>query len=199
MHSAPGGFFSFEGLVPAVDPAAFVHSSATLIGDVLVGARCYVGPGAVLRGDLSRIVMAPGSNLQDNCIIHSFPAVDVLIEEDGHVGHGAVLHGCTVKRNALVGINAIVMDRAVIGEAAMVGAGSFVKPGFAAPPRTLVAGVPARVIRRLSDADVAGKEWGTRLYHELAARSLATLRRCEPLAAPEADRPRLPPPFAGAP
>ncbi len=192
---ASGGCYSFEGLVPAVDPAAYVHPSATLIGDVIVGARCYVGPGAVLRGDLSRIVMAPGSNLQDNCIIHSFPAVDVLIEEDGHIGHGAVLHGCTIKRNALVGINAIVMDAAVIGDSAMVGAASFVRPGFMAPPRTLVAGVPARVIRKLTDRDVAEKQWGTRIYHDLAARSLATLRPCGPLAAVEAERPCLPQPY----
>ena len=195
---ASGGCYSFEGLVPAVDPAAYVHPSATLIGDVIIGARCYVGPGAVLRGDLSRIVMAPGSNLQDNCIIHSFPAVDVLIEEDGHVGHGAVLHGCTIKRNALVGINAIVMDAAVIGDSAMVGAASFVRPGFMAPPRTLIAGVPARVIRALTDDDVARKEEGTRIYHDLAVRSLKTLARCAPLAAAEAERKRVPPPFAGS-
>jgi len=115
MDSARASIFGFEGLIPVIDPAAFVHPSATLIGDVIISARCFVGPGAVLRGDLGRLIMHAGSNVQDTCVLHSYPGYDVVIEEDGHVGHGAVLHGCRIGRNAMVGINAVVLDQAEIG------------------------------------------------------------------------------------
>jgi phenylacetic acid degradation protein len=182
--------YSIDGLTPAVDPAAFVHPQATVIGDVIVGAGCYVGPGASLRGDFGRIVIRAGSNVQDCCVLHSFPARDTLLEEESHVGHGAVLHGCTVRRGALIGIGAIVMDDAVVGEAAFVGAASFVRAGFHVPPRTLVTGVPARVVRELTPEELAWKVSGTLEYQQLAARCLATLKECQPLTKPEADRPR---------
>lgn len=184
MDLTNGNVFSFEGLVPVVDPGAFLHPSATLIGNVIIGARCYVGAGAVLRGDIGRIVMKPGSNLQDNCVVHSFPDCDVVIEEDGHIGHGAVLHGCTVKRNALVGMNAVVMDGAVIGEDAIVAAAAMVPAGFELPQRTLAAGIPAVVQRALSEKEMLRKATGTRLYQELAARSLRSMVPCVPRTAP---------------
>jgi len=181
--------YTFEGFVPVVDPTAFVHPTATLIGDVIVGAGCYVGPGASLRGDFGRIVLKPGSNVQDNCVMHSFPGQDAVVEEDGHVGHGAILHGCVVGRAALIGMNAVVMDGAQIGEGSFVGAMSFVRAGMVVPPRTLVTGVPARIVRELQDKEMAWKANGTREYQELAQRSRATLKPCEPLAEPEPDRP----------
>ena len=184
MIQTGSNIFSFEGLVPVVDPESFVHPTATLIGNVVIGARCYVGAGAVLRGDIGRIVMKPGSNLQDNCVAHSYPEGEVVIDEDGHVGHGAVLHGCTIKRNALVGMNAVVMDGAVIGEDAFVGAGAMVSAGFELPPRTLAAGIPAAVQRALSEEEVLRKARGTRLYQELAARSLRAMVPCVPQTAP---------------
>ncbi len=171
---------------------AFVHETAVLVGDVIVGPGCFIGPGASLRGDLGRLIIGPGANIQDNCIVHSFPDIEVLVEEDGHVGHGAVLHGCTVKRNAMVGIAAVVMDRAVIGEESLVAAMAFVKSGTQVPPRTLVAGIPAKVIRDLRDDEVAWKSDGTRIYQELARRYLATEKRTAPLPAPEPDRKPLP-------
>jgi phenylacetic acid degradation protein len=183
--------YSIDGLVPVVDPAAFVHPQASLIGDVIVAAGCYVGPGASLRGDFGRIVVGKGSNVQDNCILHAFPAKDTLLEEDAHIGHGAVLHGCLVRRGALIGIGAIVMDDAVVEEEAIVGAASFVPAGFTVPRRSLVTGVPARVVRELTAAEIAWKADGTREYQELTRRSLATLRECRPLTAPEPDRRRL--------
>jgi phenylacetic acid degradation protein len=183
--------YSIDGLVPVVDPAAFVHPQATLIGDVIVAAGCYVGPGASLRGDFGRIVVGAGSNVQDNCILHAFPAKDTLLEEDAHIGHGAVLHGCTVRRGALIGIGAIVMDDAVVEEEAIVGAASFVPAGFLVPRRSLVMGVPARVVRELKPEEIAWKALGTREYQELTRRSLATLRECQPLTAPQPGRPRL--------
>jgi phenylacetic acid degradation protein len=175
--------YSLEGVIPVVDPTAFVHPQAVLIGDVVIGPRCYVGPGASLRGDMGRIVMGPGSNVQDNCVLHTFPSKEVLLEEDAHIGHGAVLHGCTVKRGALVGINAVLMDDVVVGEEALVGAASFVRAGFIVPRRTLVTGAPAREVRKLTEEEIAWKAVGTREYHELAVRCLASLQECQPLTA----------------
>jgi phenylacetic acid degradation protein len=180
--------YSLEGVIPVVDPSAFVHPQAVLIGDVVIGPRCYVGPGASLRGDMGRIVMGAGSNVQDNCVLHTFPLKEVVLEEDAHIGHGAVLHGCTVKRGALVGINAVLMDDVVVGEEALVGAASFVRAGFIVPRRTLVTGTPARAVRELTDEEVAWKAQGTREYHELAVRCLASLKECHPLAAVPAGR-----------
>ena len=180
--------YSLEGVIPVVDPSAFVHPQAVLIGDVVIGPRCYVGPGASLRGDMGRIVMGPGSNVQDNCVLHTFPTKEVHLEEDAHIGHGAVLHGCTVKRGALVGINAVLMDDVVVGEEALVGAASFVRAGFIVPPRTLVTGAPARAVRELTEEEVAWKARGTQEYHELAVRCLASLKECQPLTAIPAGR-----------
>lgn len=185
--------YEFEGLRPVVDPTAFVHPTATLIGDVIVGPKCLVGPGASLRGDLGRIIMHEGSNVQDNCTLHCFPGKQTLIEPDGHVGHGAVLHSCTIGRNALVGMNCVIMDDAVVGEESFVAAMSFVKAQMRIPPRTLVAGVPAKVIRQLTAEEIAWKTEGTAVYQELARRSLATMRETDPLPEPEENRPALPP------
>lgn len=184
MDLTSGNIYSFEGHVPVVDPESFLHPTAVLIGNVVIGPRCYVGAGAVLRGDIGCIVMKPGSNLQDNCVAHSYSGREVVIEEDGHIGHGAVLHGCTVKRNALVGMNAVVMDDAVIGEDAIVAAAAMVPSGFELPPRMLAAGVPAAVQRALSEDEMLRKARGTRLYQELAARSLRSMAPCAPRTAP---------------
>jgi phenylacetic acid degradation protein len=183
--------YSLEGLVPVVDPSAFVHPQAVLIGDVLIGARCYVGPGASLRGDFGRIVVGAGANVQDCCVLHSFPSKDTVLEEDAHVGHAAVLHGCTVRRDALIGIGAILMDDVVVEEEAFVGAASFVRAGFVVPRRTLVTGIPARIVRELRAEELAWKREGTREYQELAARCRGSLRECQPLPAAEPGRPRF--------
>jgi phenylacetic acid degradation protein len=184
--------YAFEDVVPVVDPTSFVHPTAVLIGDVIVGPACYVGPAAVLRGDFGRLVMERGSNLQDGCVVHGFPNSDTVIEEDGHIGHGAVLHGCRIGRNALVGMNAVVMDGAVIGEDAFVAAMAFVKAGFTVPPRTLIAGMPGRIVRELKEAEIAWKREGTSQYQMLARRSLASLRETEALTSVEGDRRRVP-------
>ena len=183
--------YAIDGITPVVDPSAFVHPSAVLIGDVIVGAGCYIGPCASLRGDFGRIEVRAGANLQDTCVMHGFPGTDTVVEEDGHIGHGAVLHGCIVQRNGLVGMNAVVNDNAVVGESAIVAAMAFVKAGFVVPPRTLVAGVPAKVIRALTDTELKWKIEGTQSYGELARRSLRTMRATAPLPAVEADRRRL--------
>jgi phenylacetic acid degradation protein len=184
--------YEYEGLRPVVDPTAFVHPTAVLIGDVVVGPGCLIAPGASLRGDIGRIVLHAGANIQDNCTVHCFPGKDVVIESGGHVGHGAILHGCTVKRSALIGMNAVVMDDAVIGEEAFVAAMAFVKAGTQVPPRTLVAGVPARPLRELSDDEIMWKTEGTRIYQQLAQRYRATAREVQPLREIETNRPTLP-------
>jgi len=183
--------YAINGLTPVVDPTAYVHPSAVLIGDVIVGPGVYIGPLASLRGDFGRIVIESGGNVQDTCVLHGTAQTDTIVEEDGHIGHGAVLHGCRIGRNAMVGMNAVVMDRAVIGESSIVGAAAFVKTGMQVPARSMVLGAPARVVRELNDDEIARKTHGTRQYHKLARRSMQTLQAVAPLAHPEADRPRL--------
>jgi phenylacetic acid degradation protein len=183
--------YSIEDLVPVVDPSAFVHPTAVLIGDVIIGPDCYVGPHAVLRGDFGRIILEQGSNLQDTCVMHSFPGKDCVIERDGHVGHGAVLHGCRVGENALVGMNAVVMDDAVIGKESLVAAMAFVKAGFDIPARSMVVGNPAQIKRELSDKEVQWKSRGTAEYQELTRRCLTSLAEVEPLSEVQDDRPRF--------
>ena len=183
--------YEFEGIVPVVNPQAYVHPTAVLIGDVIIGPGCYVGANAVLRGDFGRLLLEAGSNLQDTCVMHSFPSCDTVIEQDGHVGHGAVLHGCRIGRNAMVGMNAVVMDNAVIGENSIVAALAFVKADMQIPPGSLVAGVPGKVIRSLTNQEIAWKTKGTVVYQDLALRSRKSLREAVALTAVEPDRRRL--------
>ena len=183
--------YAIDGIVPVVDPSAYVHPSAVLIGDVIVGPECYVGPCASLRGDFGRLILERGANLQDTCVMHGFPGTDTVVEENGHIGHGAVLHGCRIRRNALVGMNAVIMDKAIIGESSIVAASAFVKAGAEIPPRVLVAGMPAKVIRELSDEEIRWKGEGTATYQDLTRRSLATMVETAPLSAVEADRKRI--------
>lgn len=180
--------YEIDGVRPVVHPSAYVHPSAVLIGDVIVGPRCYIGPCASLRGDFGRLVLEEGANLQDTCVMHGFPGEDTVVEVDGHIGHGAVLHGCRIKRNAMVGMNAVVMDKAVVGEESIVAAMSFVKAGMVIPPRSMAMGTPAKVIRALTDEDVKWKSFGTRQYQELAVRSLQTMRAVDALTEVEPDR-----------
>lgn len=182
--------YSFEGIVPVIHPAAYVHPSAVLIGDVIVGADCYVGANATLRGDFGRIELHDRANLQDNCVVHSLPDFDCVMEERSHIGHGAVIHGCRIGHDALIGMNAVVLDKAVVGAYTIVGAMSLVKIRGELPPRVLATGVPARVVRELTQADIDGKATGTDMYIELARRSKAACIPSEPLTAVEAERAR---------
>lgn len=183
--------YEIDGIRPVVDPTAFVHPTAVLIGDVIIGAGCYIGPVCSLRGDFGRLIVEAGGNVQDTCVMHGFPGTDTVVGQDGHVGHGAVLHGCRIGRNALIGMNAVVMDNAVIGEAAILAASAFVKAGMEIPPRVLAAGVPAKVVRDLSEQEIKWKIEGTQSYQQLAVRSLTTMREVVPLDRIEADRRRL--------
>lgn len=183
--------YSIDGITPVVDPSAYVHPSAVLIGDVIVGPDCYVGPAACLRGDFGRLVLKRGANLQDTCVMHGFPDGETVVEENGHIGHGAILHGCRVGYNAMVGMNAVVMDNVVIGKEAIVAASAFVKAGTVIPERVLVAGVPGKIVRDLSQQEVDWKSEGTALYQDLTRRSLSTMQAVAPLAVVEPDRKRI--------
>jgi phenylacetic acid degradation protein len=183
--------YSIDGLTPVIAESAYVHPSAVLIGDVIVGSDCYIGPHASLRGDMGRIIMEEGSNLQDGCCMHSFPGLDAIVETNGHIGHGAVLHGCRVGRNAMVGMNSVVMDGAVIGESSIVAAMAFVKANQIIPPYSLVMGTPAKVIRELSEQERSWKVEGTLVYQQLTKRCLQTMRQSNPLRQIEPDRKRI--------
>jgi len=182
--------YAFEGLVPVLDPSSFLHPTAVLIGDVLIGPNCYIGPGASLRGDFGRIVMEGHSSVQDNCTLHTSSENDCVVGFGSTVGHGAVLHGCTLGRDVLIGMNSVVLDDAVIGDESLVAALSLVKSGLRAPRRSLVAGNPAKVVREIDVDRVAWRMSDDGEYVRLARRSLAALVECEPLDAPEADRAR---------
>ena len=183
--------YSINGVTPVVHPTAYVHPSAVLIGDVFVGPRCYIGPQAVMRGDFGRLILEEGANLQDTCVMHGFPGKDTVVEANGHIGHGAVLHGCHVGRNAMVGMNAVVMDEAMVGADSIVGAGAFVKARMEIAPRSLVAGSPAKVLRELRDDEIAWKTLGTQLYQDLSIRSLETMALTDALTEGDIDRPRM--------
>lgn len=183
--------YAIDGVVPVVDPTAFVHETAVLIGDVIIGPGCYIGPHASLRGDFGRIIVGEGSNVQDSAVIHAFPGEDCVLEPASHVGHAAVLHGCRIGSYALIGIGATILDGASIGADCLVGAGALVTAGTVVPERSLVLGSPAKVVRELDDETVAWKRNGTHVYQQLAVRSRETLVPVTPLAAVEENRPRV--------
>ena len=185
--------YSFEGMIPVVHPTAFVHPTAVLIGDVRIGPGCYIGPGASLRADFSSVIIGAGCNIQDYCMLHGTPGFHTVIEDDGHIGHGSVVHGCTIRRNGLVGMNSAIYDGAELGENSVMAAMAFVPAGMIIPPGVLVAGIPAKVVRELSDNEIARKTRGTQAYQQLAAKCLESLKPCQPLSAPEPGRETMDP------
>ena len=182
--------YSFDGVIPVIDPSAFVHPSAVVIGDVIIGPGVYVAPCACLRGDLGRIVVGEGANIQDTVVVHGFPRTDTTIEAEGHIGHGAIIHACTLRRNVLVGMNAVVMDYAVVGESAIIAASAFVPASAEIPAASLAVGVPARVVRPLTEQELSWKREATATYQRLCIESRHSMVPCTPLSAPEPDRRR---------
>ena len=160
-------FYQFSDFIPVVHPSAFVHPVAVVTGNVVIGKDVYIGPGAMLRGDWGGIIIEDGCNVQENCVVHMFPGVTVLLKKGAHIGHGAIIHGATIGQNCLVGMNAVVMDHAEIGDESIIGALSFVKAGEKIPPRSVVAGNPARIIKAVTDEMLAWKTEGTELYQKL--------------------------------
>ncbi len=181
--------YEFKGLKPVIDPSAFVHPQATVTGNVFIGKDVYIGPAAAIRGDWGKIVIEDGCNVQENCTIHMFPGTTVYLKKGAHIGHGAIIHGAEVGENSLVGMNAVLMDNAVIGKECIIGALTFVKGEMEIPPRSLVAGNPAKIIKEVSDEMIAWKTEGTRLYQELPTDCMESLKPCEPLTEAEPNRP----------
>ena len=173
--------YEIDGVKPVIHPSSYVHPTAVIIGAVQIGKNCYIGPNASIRGDYGKIILEDGVNFQDMCVAHGFPNGVTLIKENGHISHGAVIHGCTIGKNTMIGIGSVIMDNAQIGDECMVAALSYVKPNFIAPNRSIVAGIPAEVKRPVTDKEITWKTQGTALYQQLAQRSLASLKPCIPL------------------
>lgn len=182
--------YAFEGLVPVVDPTSFLHPTAVLIGDVVIGPGCYIGPGASLRGDFGRVVVEGNASVQDNCTLHTSSESDCIVGFGCTVAHGVVLHGCKLGRNVLVGMNSVVLDDGEIGDDSLVAALSLVKSDMRAPARSLIAGNPAKVVREIPADKVFWRMNEDGEYVRLARRSLAALHECEPLSAVEPGRGR---------
>lgn len=181
--------YQFKGFIPVIHESSFVHPQAAVTGNVIIGKKCYIGPGAALRGDWGSIVIEDGCNVQENCTIHMFPGVTVLLKEGSHIGHGAVIHGATIGKNCLVGMNSVVMDNVMLGDECIVGALSFVKEGEVFERRSLIVGNPAKKIKEVSDEMIRWKTKGTQLYQSLPKEMEEEWQVCEPLRELPANRP----------
>ena len=182
-------FYKFKDWTPVAHPTSYIAPEAIVIGNVIIGEDVYIGPGAVLRGDWGKILIDKGCNVQENCVVHMFPGTTVHLHNNAHVGHGAVIHGATLKENCLIGMNSVVMDDAVIGANTIIGALSFVVAKTNIPDNTLAVGNPAKVVRELKKEQIEWKTSGTQYYQKLPNDNKEYLKQCDPLAAIEIDRP----------
>jgi len=184
--------YSFNNFIPVVHRSSFIHPQASVTGNVIIGRNVYIGPGAAIRADWGKIIIEDGCNVQENCTIHMFPGVTVVLKEAAHIGHGAIIHGAVIGRNCLVGMNSVIMDNVVLGDECIVGALSFIKADEKYEPRSLIAGNPAKKIKAVSNEMMAWKTAGTALYQALPKEMFAHWKSCEPLAEIEPDRPEQP-------
>jgi len=182
--------YSFKGFIPVVHESSFVHPQAAVTGNVIIGKNVYIGPGAAIRGDWGAIIIEDGCNVQENCTLHMFPGTTVLLKENAHIGHGAVIHGATIGRNCLVGMNSVIMDNVVLEDECIVGAMSFIKADEHFISRSLIAGNPAKIIKTVSNEMIAWKTKGTALYQQLPKEMQEYWEPCEPLRSVPADRPK---------
>jgi phenylacetic acid degradation protein len=182
--------YSFKGFIPVIHESSFIHPQAAVTGNVLIGKNCYIGPGAAIRGDWGKIIIEDGCNVQENCTIHMFPGITVLLKENAHIGHGAIIHGATIGKNCLVGMNSVIMDNVELGDESIVGALTFIKEGEKIPFRSLIAGNPGKIIKQVSNEMIAWKTKGTELYQTLPKEMFAHSKQVEPLKEIPADRPQ---------
>jgi len=180
--------YQFKNMIPVVDPSSFVHPLATVTGNVIIGKDVYVGPGAALRGDWGQIIIEDGCNIQENCTVHMFPGVTVLLKAGAHIGHGAIIHGAVIGKNCLVGMNAVIMDNVQLGDECIVGALSFIKADSIFENRSLIVGNPAKKIKEVSDEMITWKTEGTKLYQQLPSDMHESWKSCEPLIEIPQDR-----------
>lgn len=173
--------YEFNGYKPIINETSFVHPQACVTGNVIIGKDCYIGPGAAIRGDWGQIVIEDGCNVQENCTIHMFPGVTVLLKAGAHIGHGAIIHGATIGKNCLVGMNAVIMDNVQLGDECIVGALSFIKADEIIPARSMVVGNPSKIIKQVTDEMMEWKTKGTELYQQLPKQMMQNFKTCEPL------------------
>ncbi len=173
--------YSFKGIIPVIHKSAFIHPQATIIGNVIIGKDVYVGPSAVIRGDWGGIIIEDGCNIQETCVIHVFPGKSITIKKNAHIGHGAVIHGANIGENVLVGMNAVVMDKAEVGDHSIIGALTFIPSEMNIPPRSVVIGNPAKIVKEVSDKMLEWKTAGTTLYQTLPDELRTTMKPVKPL------------------
>jgi len=173
--------YEFSNYTPVIHESSFIHPLAAVTGNVVIGKNCYIGPGAALRGDWGQIILEDGCNVQENCTIHMFPGITVLLKQGAHIGHGAIVHGATIGKNCLIGMNAVIMDNVELGDESIVGALTFIKQDEKIPSRSLVAGNPGKIIKQVTDEMIAWKTEGTKLYQALPKEMFESWRECEPL------------------
>lgn len=181
--------YAFKDFIPVIHESSFIHPQASVTGNVIIGRNVYVGPGAAIRGDWGGIVIEDGCNVQENCTIHMFPGVTVVLKENSHIGHGAVIHGATIGRNCLIGMNCVVMDNVQLGDECIVGALSFIKAYEVFEKRSLIVGNPAKKIKEVSDEMIQWKTEGTKLYQALPNEMYQHWHEVEPLREIPANRP----------
>lgn len=180
--------YEFNGYKPVIDPSSFVHKEATIIGNVIIGKKVYIGPGASIRGDWGKITIKDGCNVQDNCTIHIFPGKDVILQENAHIGHGAIIHGANIGKNTLVGMNSVIMDDCNIGDECIIGALCFIKGEMKISNRKIVVGNPAIIKGEVSDEMISWKTKGTELYQDLPNECYTLMKGCKPLKEIEKNR-----------
>jgi len=180
--------YAYQGIVPVVDPTSYVHPLASLIGDVIVGPGCFIAPGASLRGDFGRIVVEGDSSIQDNVSVHANQLRDTVIRRGATIAHGCIIHGCEIGENALIGMNAVILDNAVIGPENLVAALCLVKSDMETPPRSLVVGNPAKVVKTFEPHQVTWRNNGEGEYQKLTRAAQTDLVEAAPLPEADADR-----------
>jgi phenylacetic acid degradation protein/carnitine operon protein CaiE len=185
--------YRYKNHIPVIHESAFIHPQSAVTGNVIIGKNVYIGPGAALRGDFGKIIIEDGCNVQENCTIHMFPGVTVLLKENAHIGHGAIIHGATIGKNCMIGMNAVIMDNVILEDECIVGALSFVKADQHIPARSLVVGNPAKIVKKISDEMIAWKTQGTKVYQQLTEAMKNEWEVCEPLreAIPENDNDKI--------
>ncbi len=173
--------YEFNNIKPVVHESSFIHPLAAVTGNVIIGKDVYVGPGAALPGDWGKIIIEDGCNIQENCTVHMFPGITVVLREGAHIGHGAIIHGATIGKNCLIGMNAVIMDNVELGDESIVGALCFIKADQKIPARSMVVGNPYKIIKQVSDEMIAWKTEGTKLYQQLPKQMFKSWKECEPL------------------
>jgi len=181
--------YEFNGFKPVIHESAYIHPQANVTGNVFIGKDVYIGPNAVLRGDWGKIVIEDGCNVQENCTVHMFPGTTTILKKGAHIGHGAIIHGGVIGENTLIGMNAVIMDDVVVGANSIVGALCFVPAKMEIPPKKIVVGNPAKIVKDVSDKMIEWKTKGTALYQQLPNDCRETLKECEPLREAEPNRP----------